>query len=254
MANLVSNEVKDGVARLVLSNPAKRNALGRETIAALKAAAEELAADDSLRVVILAAEGPVFAAGADVRVLANLKPGEARDFITSLYEAIEAVRQIPVPVIARLQGHCLGAAVELAAACDMRVGDTTTVIGMPEVAVGIPSVIQAALLPGLIGQGRTREMLLTARAYDAGAALAMGFLEEVVTPAQLDSAVQMRVEQVLSNTPLAVRAQKALLNRWQQVPLDEAIALSIEAFDRAYGTGEAATRLAAHVKGKGEND
>ena len=129
--------------------------------------------------VLAGAGGETFAAGADVTVMAGLTPASARAFIAALHEAIDAVRRLPVPVIAAIRGHCLGAAVELAAACDFRAGDTTAVIAMPEVRVGIPSVIEAALLPGLIGWGAAREMLLTGREYGAAEAAEIGYLQKV---------------------------------------------------------------------------
>jgi enoyl-CoA hydratase/carnithine racemase len=236
-----------GVATLTLNRPEKCNAIDGAMIAALADAAGGLAAESDLRAVVLAGEGPVFAAGADVNVLAGLTPETARTFITGLHEAIDSVRRLPVPVIARLTGHCLGGAVELAAACDLRIGDTSTVIGMPEVRVGIPSVIEAALLPALVGPGRAREMLLTGRNYNAQEAEAMGFLQTLTGPDALDAAIDGRLRDFLAAGPRALRAQKALLNAWQEPGLADAIAISIDAFADAYETDEPARMLAPHL-------
>ena len=240
------------VARLFVDRAAKRNAIGPGVIAGLRDACAELAADDSLRAVVLAgAGGETFAAGADVTVMAGLTPASARAFIASLHEAIDAVRRLPVPVIAAIRGHCLGAAVELAAACDFRAGDTTAVIAMPEVRVGIPSVIEAALLPGLIGWGAAREMLLTGREYGAEEAAQIGFMQKVTAPADLDAAVDGWLDAILACGPAAVRTQKALLNQWQEMSLSEAVAVSIDAFAASFDGDEPARLLAQALKPKG---
>ena len=243
------------VARLFIDRAAKRNAIGPGVIAGLTSACVELEAvadEGGLRAVVLAgAGGETFAAGADVTVMAGLTPDSARAFITSLHEAIDAVRRLPVPAIAAIRDHCLGAAVELAAACDFRAGDTTAVIAMPEVRVGIPSVIEAALLPGLIGWGAAREMLLTGREYGAAEAAEIGYLQKVTAPADLDAAVDGWLDAILACGPAAVRTQKALLNQWQEMPLTEAVAVSIDAFARSFESDEPAQMLAEALKPKG---
>ena len=95
-----------------------------------------------------------------------------------------------MPVIARVNGYALGAGLEIAAACDLRIASSNAVFGMPEVKVGIPSVVEAALLPGLIGWGRTRELLLWGENIDAATALAWGLVEHVVAPGELNAAVE----------------------------------------------------------------
>ena len=237
------------VARLFIDRAAKRNAIGPGVIAGLRDACAELAAENDLRAVVLAgAGGRTFAAGADVNTMAGLTPDSARAFIAALHEAIDAVRRLPVPVIAAIRGHCLGAAVELAAACDFRAGDTTAVIAMPEVRVGIPSVIEAALLPGLIGWGAAREMLLTGREYGAAEAAQIGFLQKMTAPAELDAAVDEWLDAILACGPTAVRTQKALLNRWQEMSLTEAVAVSIDAFAGSFENDEPARMLAQALK------
>jgi enoyl-CoA hydratase/carnithine racemase len=99
-------------------------------------------------------------------------------------------------------------------------------------------VIEAALLPGLIGWSRTREMLLTGVLYPAAEALAMGFVQKVVPAAELDAAVEHWVAAICRATPEAVRSQKALMNRWERVSVDEGIYAGIDALSDAYKTGE----------------
>ena len=116
-------------------------------------------------------------------------------------------------MIARVNGYALGAGLEVAAACDLRIASSNAVFGMPEVKVGIPSVVEAALLPGLIGWGRTRELLLFGENIDAATALAWGLVEQVVAPDALDAAVEARLASLLGAGPQAVRLQKKLIRQ-----------------------------------------
>ena len=116
--------------------------------------------------------------------------------------------------------------------------------------MGLPSVIEAALLPGLIGWGRTREMLLTGATYSATEALAMQFVEKVVPGADLDAAIEPWLAAICHAKPAAVRAQKALINRWERVSLQEGIYAGIDALSDAYKTGEPQAAIAAFFAGK----
>jgi enoyl-CoA hydratase/carnithine racemase len=109
---------------------------------------------------------------------------------------------------------------------------------MPEVVMGIPSVIEAALLPGLIGWGKTREMLITGALFSAAEALAMGLVQKVAPAAELDAAVEQWIAAICRAQPQAVRAQKALMNRWQRVSVEEGIFAGIDALSEAYRTDE----------------
>jgi enoyl-CoA hydratase len=154
------------------------------------------------------------------------------------------VRAIPVPVIARIQGYCFGAGLELAAACDFRIASETAELGMPEVRLGIPSVVEAALLPTLIGWGRTRRLLLTGETIDAECALSWGLVEEVTAADELDGAVEACVADILACGPAAIRGQKALIAAWETLPLAAAITAGVEAFADAYRTDEPARMMA----------
>lgn len=235
------------VAHLVIDHARRRNAIGPAVIASLTEQCARIAEDPDIRLVTLRGDGETFAAGANVKVMARLDPEGARVFITALGAAIEAVRTLPVPVIGVLRGHCVGAAMELAAACDMRLADTTLVTGMPEVRVGIPSVIQASLLPRLIGWGRTSELLLTGRDVAAQEAEAMGFLERLTPPGELDEALQALTAQILACEAAAIRAQKAVMLGWNP-DAQAGVPASIEQYARTYTTGAPARAMAHFVK------
>jgi enoyl-CoA hydratase len=239
------------VARVTIDNRRRLNCLATPLILQLTEAFTKLGSDPGLRAVVLTGAGErAFIGGADLNELGALCTDSARLFITRLHRACAAVRNCPVPVIGRINGFCLGGGLEVAASCDMRVAAEDAQFGMPEVHMGIPSVIEAALLPGLIGWGKTREMLLTGAMYSAPDALAMGFVQKVVPTAGLDEAVEHWLEAIGRGTPQAIRAQKALINRWERVSMEEGIYAGIDALSDAYKTGEPQAAIKAFFDNK----
>lgn len=233
------------VARIVVDYQARLNILNSELIRQLTDAVNSLAGNERLRVLILTGAGDrAFIGGADINEMVTLDnssaPGgsSARDFISRLHEACVALRELPVPVIARISGYCLGAGLEIAASCDLRVAADHSTFGMPEVKVGIPSVIEAALLPRLIGWGKTSELIYTGESISASEALACGLVERVVPLEGLDQAVGRWTQVMLEAGPRALRLQKVLIREWERLPLDEAIDRGIESFAAAYDTAE----------------
>lgn len=240
-----------GVATVTIDNAAKLNTLNTPVMTALLAAAGKLAVDADLRVVVLRGAGSrAFIGGADIAEMAGLDGGSARGFITLVHRCCDAWRTLRVPVIARIEGWTLGAGLEVAAACDMRVAAETSRFGMPEVRVGLPSVVEAALLPGLIGWGRTRRLLLTGETIDAATALTWGLLEEVVPPDQLDAAVERLVEAILLSGPQAVRLQKSLIQDWEALAVEAAIQHGVDTFVDAWATDEPKRLLGAFLNRK----
>jgi enoyl-CoA hydratase/carnithine racemase len=137
-----------------------------------------------------------------------------------------------------MPGWCLGGGLEVAAACDFRVAAHDAKFGMPEVRVGIPSVIHAALLPRLIGSGRARWLVMTAENIDAPTALTWGLVDVVAPPAGLDASVEHVVRMLLECGPEALRSQKALLRQWEELPLTEAVNFSVGLFGKSFLTDE----------------
>jgi enoyl-CoA hydratase/carnithine racemase len=238
----------DHVATVTITNAAKLNTLNRRVMTALVETVERLARDPELRVVVLRGEGGrAFIGGADITEMATLDAAGARDFITLVHRCCDAFRRLPVPVIARIQGYTLGAGLEVAAACDIRVAADDAVFGMPEVRIGLPSVVEAALLPGLIGWGRTRQLLLTGENIDAQRAHAWGLLEECVPATALDATVDRLVRGILDSGPHAVRLQKALIAEWEALPLEAAIQRGVESFAAAYASDEPQRMMAGFL-------
>lgn len=222
--------------------------LNRALVDALARQLDGLAGDHSLRAVVLTGVGErAFIGGADIRDLAALDRDNAKSFITALHRVCAALRQLPIPVIARINGYALGAGLEVAAACDLRVASAHARFGMPEVKVGIPSVIEAALLPGLIGWGRTRRLLLTGETIEAREAERWGLIEWCVPAAQLDVAVEELLDAILACGSDAIRLQKTLVREWEDLPLSQAIERGITRFAEAYAGDEPRRMLAAFL-------
>jgi enoyl-CoA hydratase/carnithine racemase len=236
------------LARLTIDNAAKLNSLNRLLMDEIVKAAGTLAEDPQLRLVTLTgAGGRAFVGGADVGEIAGLDKESARGFITAVHRCCDAFRRLPVPVIARIDGYALGAGLELAVACDLRVASERSIFGMPEVRIGIPSVVEAALLPKLIGHGRARRLLLTGETIGAVEALAWGLVDVVVQPEQLDRAVDQLARPILAAGPQAIRLQKALILDWEELPTAAAVARGIDCFVSAFDSDEPARMAGAMV-------
>jgi enoyl-CoA hydratase/carnithine racemase len=227
------------VARVIIDNDRKLNTLSSALMEQLVVDLEVLASLDRLRVVVLASAGSrAFIGGADIREMAQLDPVTGRAFITRIHKCCDALRRLPVPVIARIQGYTLGAGLEIAAACDLRLASETATFGMPEVKLGIPSVVEAALLPMLVGWGRTRQILLLGETFSAAEAEKWGFVERVVPPGELDEAIDHWLEVILASGWRAIRSQKSLIRAWEDLPLRAAVDAGVDAFVAAWQTEE----------------
>jgi len=224
---MVDVEREGPVARIFLNRPEKANALNSAALRELASGLESLAPDESLRVVVLAGRGKTFCGGADTQELKSLNAATAGAFVEKIHNVCQAIRDLPVPVVARLHGAVIGAGLEIAAACDLRVAAEGTKFAMPEVRLGIPSVVEAALLPRLMGSGRAAWLVLTGEAIDARRALEWGLIEEIGDGEQL-------LQHLLSGDRDALRVQKQLLQLWEDASLATSVAASIERFSQAH--------------------
>ena len=239
------------VARVLINNPRKLNTLNSTLMGDFVRVFEELAGEKDMRAVVLTGVGEkAFIGGADIHEMAALNPHTAREFITHLHRCCNAVRELPVPVIARIQGYALGAGLELAASCDLRIAAESAQLGMPEVKLGIPSVIEAALLPSLVGWGRAREILLLGETFSAAKAADWGLIQRAVPPEELDTAVEHVIQALLNAGPNAIRLQKKLMRAWEDLPLREAVAAGVQTFTEAWQTDEPRLRMQAFQKSR----
>jgi enoyl-CoA hydratase len=228
------------VVYLTLDDGRGLNVIGSATMEALTEALRALASDEDLRAVVLSGAGTrAFSVGADIKEMAAIdNPQTARALITRLHRTADAIRDLPVPVIAKVRGFCFGAGMEIVVACDVRLAADDASFGMPEVKIGIPSVIEAALFPLLAGWGRAREVLLLGESFSASEALAWRLIEHAVSPPDLDRAVEDWIGKLLTSAPRAVRLQKRLIRQWEDLPISDAVAAGIDAFAAAYETDE----------------
>jgi enoyl-CoA hydratase len=227
------------VATVSINNVARLNSIGTVQITAFIDAVTALADDPELRLLIVTGEGDrAFIGGANLLELGALNPPRARDFLILIHRMCKVLRDLPVPVIARVNGFCLGAGLELMAACDMHIASDSAMFGMPEVKIGVPSVVEAALLPQLIGWGRTKLLLYTGDNIDARTALEWGLVEKVVPAAALDVALAGWVRSIVESGPQAIRLQKELIREWEVMPVNDAIQAGIRSIYRAYQSDE----------------
>ena len=226
---MVDSKIEGGVARIFLNRPEKVNALDSAHLDSLLQAIQKTAVDEKVRVVVLGGHGNAFCGGADVNELSQLTESNAGPFVERIHEVCTAIRRLRVPVVARLHGAVIGAGLEIAAACDLRIAAEGTRFSMPEVRLGIPSVVEAALLPRLMGSGRAAWLVLTGEAIDARRAFEWGLIEEIGSDAELG----ILLERLLKADREALRMQKQLLQLWEEAPLAESVAHSIQLFAQA---------------------
>lgn len=239
---------RGGIATVLLQGEKSVNVFGRSLLGQLVRALTDLRQRAEPRVVVLTGPaGGSFLGGMNIAEMAQLDPVSAREFITLLHQACHALRELPVPSIARIEGFCLGGGMELAAACDLRVGALGSRYGMPEVQVGLPSVIEARLLPPLIGWGKTRELLYRGHIIDAAEAHRIGFLQAVVPVGELDKALGEWTADIVRAESSAIRAQKRLIEQWMETPPAVGIQASIDAFAATFDDGVANERLQAFM-------
>ena len=240
-------------AALSITDAGVLNVLSTPVIQGLIQALSELAENKELHCLVLRGSGSrAFVAGADIKELASLNAGTGRAFISGLRDLCNAVRHFPVPVIVRLEGHTLGGGLELAMAGDLRIAADNAVVGMPEVKVGIPSVIHAAMMPAQIGTTRAAWLLLTGENIAATQAQEWGLINECVPEARLDERILEIAAGLAEVGPMVLRQQKRLLRRWERMTLDAAVDDSIAEFGAAFQTGEPQQHMNAFLQRKAE--
>lgn len=231
----------NGVATVTIEGGGPLNIISSATALGMAAQLRELAKNPKVRAVVIAGSGEkTFVGGADIKELAKLTPQSARVFISALHELCEAARDLPVPTICALQGWCIGVGLELAASCDIRLAADTAKFVMPEVKIGIPSVIQGAFLSRLIGEGRARWMMITGEHIDAEKAERWGLVTEVVPHAGLTAATEQMAASIAELSSSGMRAQKRVLRTSEGPYLDSAMQHSIEIFGTAYESDDPA--------------
>jgi enoyl-CoA hydratase len=247
---LLKAENVNSVAILTINRHRKLNALNSELMIQLGDEIKKLEKDDSVRGIILTGVDKSFIVGADIIEMQNCNSETGIKFITGLHELINTIRQLKIPVIAAVNGYCYGAGLELAISCDLCIVSNRATFGMQEVKIGIPSVIEAALFPFMVGLAKTREMLLTGEIIDSATALQMGLVNHVVPHENLLKSTMDYTLKITENAPHAVTLQKQLINRWlENSGLDQSIKNGIDSFGLAFSYPKTSEILTNALKG-----
>ncbi|RJF92529.1 enoyl-CoA hydratase [Noviherbaspirillum saxi] len=234
-----SVSIEDGVATLTITNAGVLNILSTAVIQDVTAQLTALRSNADVRVLVLRGTGDRgLIAGADINEMAGLTQESGERFISNLRDMCDGLRRFPVPVVARMPGWTLGGGLEVAMACDLRIATRSAMFGMPEVKVGIPSVIHASLIPRLIGGARATWLLLTGENIDASTALDWGLVHKVVPDTELDAAVAHTAARLAEIGPEVLKQQKRLLREWEDQLPDVSIEASVKEFGAAFKTGE----------------
>jgi enoyl-CoA hydratase/carnithine racemase len=235
-----------GVRWICFDRPAALNALRRADIVEARTLVEE--ASRSLDAVAFRGTGErSFSAGLHIEEFVDLKPERARELIDELKALLRSVRRAPIPTVCAVNGYCLGGAMELAMVCDVRVASENAKFGMPEIKVGIPSVLDAALLQQHVGLGKAKEMLLTGDLYEAREMERYGLLNKVVEPDRLEDEVALMLDRLTRHSRTALAAQKRLFETWQNAGLEEAIETSVDEFALVFESEETRTTIGEYV-------
>ncbi|MCW2807540.1 MAG: short chain enoyl-CoA hydratase / Enoyl-CoA hydratase [Marmoricola sp.] len=205
----------DGVARLVLDNPAQRNAMSDQMTASWVAAIDELAADRSVRVVVVTGEGTAFCSGGNTGWIASEPDAEVdylRTRMMSFYRAWLSIRKLEVPTIAAVNGHAIGAGLCLALACDIRYAADGAKLGAPFVKLGMnPGMAATYLLPNVVGEANARELLLTGRTVEAEEARQLGLVTRTFAADEFAERVGEIATGIAATAPIASRYTKVAL-------------------------------------------
>jgi enoyl-CoA hydratase len=224
---LITDE--NGIRWITLDRPELRNALYTEDLTRITEAATGIG--DSVKAIVLTGSGErAFSAGMHINTFAGAAPDDGRAIISSVRDCIGAIRRAPVPTLAMINGYCIGAAFEMALACDLRVAHPGVRIGLPEVKLGIPSVVEAALLFQYVGLSKAKELILTGDLYPVGEFAAQGLINRTVEPARLRAATLELLGSVTACTREVIAAQKSLFETWLNHGLQHSIDASVDVF------------------------
>ena len=235
---MIRSRDEDGVRLLVLDRPEKRNALTLGLIEQVRDRLRAAAEDPGVVGVVVAGSPPDTCAGVDLHEFADATPDSVRTLIRALAEACAAARLSPKPVAMAIQGHCLGGALELACACDVRVATPGAQLGMPEVVLGIPSVIDAALLERHLGLSRAAELVLTGEPISGEAAAAWGLVNRLAPADGLLAAARDLLGRITRHRAAGIAGQKRVVQGWLDLPLSEAVARSQDELAASFEDGE----------------
>jgi len=248
--NILLEQVEDGIYKLTVNRPRSFNALNSATLDEIHAAGEEIANTPGARVLLVTgAGGKAFVAGADISEMQDKSGLEARTFSQRGMRAFRRLETLPIPVIAVVNGFCLGGGCELAMSCDWIIASDKAVFGQPEVNLGVtPGFGGSQRLPRLIGRAKAMELLVTGRQIKADEALSWGLVNHVYeADALMDKALEM-ARGILAKGPVAVQLVKEAVQRGQDMDLDNACLLESEVFGLCFSSEDQKEGMAAFLE------
>lgn len=236
--NFLKVEHSDGITVLKISAPKSLNALNSSILKELDGFVDQL--DRDTQVLIITGDGEKsFVAGADISEMAHLNEAEGYEFGRLGAQVFRKIEQLPIPVIAAVNGFALGGGCELAMACDIRLASVKAKFGQPEVGLGIiPGFSGTYRLPKLIGQGYAKEMIYTGKVIRADEALRIGLVNSVHEPDQLMDAAMELAQKIASNAPIAVGLAKQSINKGYDLDADDAILLENKLFGKCFASAD----------------
>ena len=247
MAEFVSLEVVDRVATIALQRP-PMNALCLQMQREIRDASEEIAGRTDVGAVVLTGGPTVFAAGADIKEMADMSLQDMLSASSALQDSFNAVARIPQPTIAAIEGYALGGGCELALCCDLRIAGHGAKLGQPEILLGIiPGAGGTQRLPRLVGPSRAKDLILTGRMVDTDEALAMGLVDRVVDTGTSQQAAAELAGRLAAGAPLALRAAKEAIDHGLDVDLETGLEIERSKFVALFGTEDRTTGMTAFV-------
>ena len=235
--SFVTSTQEGSLLTLTLDRPEALNALNAQVLDDLDAALDTVDLSTVRCIIFTGAGQKAFAAGADIAAMADMDPEEAAAFSRRGNEVFRRIETFPLPTVAAVNGYALGGGCELAMACDIRLCSETAVFGQPEVTLGItPGFGGTQRLMRLIGMGKAKELIFSARNVKAAEALSLGLVNAVYPPEELLPAAKKLAERIARNAPIALRACKAAMNEGIDLPMDEAVDAEIREFSGCFET------------------
>ena len=248
MADFVEVDVHEGVATILLNRP-KMNALNLQMQREIRAAAEEISGRADVGAVVLHGGPKVFAAGADVKEMADMSFQEMSQAAISLQGSFTAVAAIPQPTIAAVTGYALGGGCELAMCCDIRIAADDAQFGQPEILLGIiPGAGGTQRLPRLVGPARAKELILTGRFVSAEESLRIGLAEQVVPSADVLETALALAKRLARGPAIANRAAKEAVDRGLETDLVTGLAIERVLFASLFATEDQKLGMASFVE------
>lgn len=243
----VTAERRGRVAVLTLDRPERLNTLSPDMLDDLAARVAEIAADEGVGALVVTGAGDkAFSAGADVSLVREASPLQAREFAGRGHATLDGIEALPKPVIAAVNGYALGGGCELALACDIRLASDRAQIGLPEVTLGIfPGWGGTQRMPRLIGPGKAKELIFTGRRVGAEEALAIGLVDAVHAHDELLDAAVALAEEIAAKPAWAVAASKAMINRAGDGDMAGNLARELDLFSLAFSTEDQREGMAA---------